>query len=169
MKNTQIEIKRNNVTVNEFLAYVAKKLDEKGMDIGFSPEDFKNPDTERHSSYSVIDGVKKCHFEEYRTVSDLKRKHASYTTPKGFTRYYWLDEYEEEERIELYRFSQDQDGNGAPCKAETCRTFAHDLQTYALHWDGTCYNEICEFHFNDDKRGYGYYYQANVFGEDKEA
>ena len=53
------------------------------------------------------------------------------------------------------------DGSDAPCEAQTDRSFAYDYQTYALFFDGTCYNEICEFTFDDDGRGHGYYYQFN--------
>ena len=30
-----------------------------------------------------------------------------------------------------------------------------------LSFDGSMYNEICEFTFDDEKTGHGYYYQAN--------
>ncbi len=49
----------------------------------------------------------------------------------------------------------------APCQAETCRDLPYDCQTYILNFDGSCYNEICEFTFDDEKRGHGYYYQMN--------
>jgi len=49
----------------------------------------------------------------------------------------------------------------APAEAETCRTKPLDYQTYILNYDGSMFNEICEFTFDDEKRGHGYYYQAN--------
>lgn len=49
----------------------------------------------------------------------------------------------------------------APCKAEVCRDLPYDCQTFILNFDGTCYNEICEFTFDDEKTGHGYYYQMN--------
>ena len=48
--------------------------------------------------YTVINGEKKCHSAEYRTVKKLRRKLASYQTTKGFTRYYYTDEFEEYEK-----------------------------------------------------------------------
>lgn len=57
--------------------------------------------------------------------------------------------------------SYEWDGSDAACKAETCRTLPLDHQTYVLNWDGSMYNEICEFTHDDDKKGTGYYYQAN--------
>ena len=30
---------------------------------------------------------------------------------------------------------------------------------YILNWDGSMYNEICEFTFDDEKTGHGYYYR----------
>ena len=31
-------------------------------------------------------------------------------------------------------------------------------------FDGDCYNEICEFTFDDEKTGHGYYYQMQKSG-----
>jgi hypothetical protein len=63
------------------------------------------------------------------------------------------------------------DGEDAAAKAEICRTLPCDWQTYVLNWDGSCWNEICEFRFTDcrpynlngdtNKRGSGYYYQMD--------
>ncbi|MDR2655804.1 MAG: hypothetical protein LBC56_07045 [Oscillospiraceae bacterium] len=50
MKSNHIEIQRNNVTINEFLTYVATKLAKKGMERCFSPDDFTNPGREYLSS-----------------------------------------------------------------------------------------------------------------------
>ena len=35
-----------------------------------------------------------------------------------------------------------------------------NYQTYTKNHDGSGYNEICEFTYDDDKRGHGYYYQS---------
>ena len=75
-----------------------------------------------------------------------------------FTRYYYTDEFEE---TELCRYDWTENGADAPCKAEICSSFAYDYQTYILNFDGSMYNEICEFTFDDEKTGHGYYYQAN--------
>jgi hypothetical protein len=37
----------------------------------------------------------------------------------------------------------------------------YDKQTFTLNFDGSCYNEIIEFNFSDDKVGYGYYFLHN--------
>lgn len=49
-----------------------------------------------------------------------------------------------------------------PCKAEKSVSKPYEYQTYVLNWDETSYNEICEFTFDDEKIGHGYYYLANV-------
>lgn len=49
-----------------------------------------------------------------------------------------------------------------PCAAEKSTSRPYVMQTYILNFDGSCYNEICEFDFDDDKTGYGYYYLVNV-------
>lgn len=49
----------------------------------------------------------------------------------------------------------------APCEAEVCRDLPYDCQTFVRGFDGACYNEICEFTFDDEKTGHGYYYQMN--------
>jgi len=53
------------------------------------------------------------------------------------------------------------DGTDAACKSEVCKSMPYDSQTYIKNFDGSFYNEICEFTFYDEKRGVGYYYQAN--------
>lgn len=49
-----------------------------------------------------------------------------------------------------------------PCKAEKSVSRPYGMQTYVCNYDGTKYNEICEFNFDDEKRGYGYYYLLNT-------
>lgn len=45
-----------------------------------------------------------------------------------------------------------------PCVAEICRDKAYDKQTYIRNFDGSVYNEIIEFTFDNEKTGHGYYY-----------
>lgn len=45
----------------------------------------------------------------------------------------------------------------------------YEMQTYLRYPNGTVYNEICEFTFDDEKTGYGYYYLVNVETVEKEA
>lgn len=58
-----------------------------------------------------------------------------------------------------YRYEEPADN--APCKAETCKNLPYDYQAYILNWDSSMYNEICEFTFDDETHGHGYYFQAN--------
>ena len=58
-----------------------------------------------------------------------------------------------------YRTERNKDK--APCKGETIRIKPLDYQTYILNFDGSLFNEICEFTFDNDKTGSGYYYQVN--------
>lgn len=51
---------------------------------------------------------------------------------------------------------------GKPCKSERSVSRPYEMQTYVRNWDGTCYNEICEFQFDDEKTGTGYYYLLNT-------
>lgn len=50
------------------------------------------------------------------------------------------------------------DAKDVPCKSEICNSKPYEHQTYFLNFDGTFYNEICEFSFDDEKKGTGYYY-----------
>ena len=52
---------------------------------------------------------------------------------------------------------------GKPCKAEKSVSKPYQMQTYILNWDGTVYNFIMEFSFDDDKTGYGYFYFINTW------
>lgn len=38
----------------------------------------------------------------------------------------------------------------------------YEMQTYLRYANGAVYNEICEFSFDDEKTGHGYYYLVNV-------
>ena len=142
MANYSIEIQRNNVTLAQFLRYVRQQCEKKGIYMEIDREEFENPYRPESSSYTVIDGQKKCHFAGYRTVINHRHKIASYQTTQGFTRYYYTDELEAYEETQLYHNDWTEDGTDAPCRAETCRTFAYDFQTYILNHDGSMYNEI---------------------------
>ena len=52
-----------------------------------------------------------------------------------------------------------------PCKSEKSVSKPYEMQTYILNWSGSCYNEICEFTFDDEKIGYGYYYLVSTEDE----
>ena len=58
-----------------------------------------------------------------------------------------------------------------PCESEICKVKPYDHQTYIRNFDGTTYNEIIEFQFDDEKTGTGYYYtvQIDVEDEDRES
>lgn len=45
--------------------------------------------------------------------------------------------------------------------SEVNKDMAYDKQTYILNFDGSVYNEIVEFDFDDEKTGHGYYYLVN--------
>lgn len=166
MANYNIEIQRNNVTLAQFLRYVRQQCERKNIDSGIERDTFEKPLSESSYCYTVIDGKKKCHSAEYRTVTHLRRKLASYQTSEGYTRYYYTDEFEEYEKTELFHYDWTENGENAPCKAETCKTFAYDYQTYILNFDGSMFNEICEFTFDKENCGHGYYYQANRDSEE---
>jgi len=147
-----VEMQRSNVTVAQFLRHIQTACAKQGLSRGFDRDDFEHPHIERSDSYRVIDGEKRTHSEYYQTTTHWGRK--LFATE--------LYSYEVTERAHHNGVYPADD---APCKAETLRTFAYDFQTYVLGWDGSCYNEICEFTFDDDKRGHGYYYQVCVDAE----
>ena len=45
----------------------------------------------------------------------------------------------------------------------------YSMQTYIRYPNGACYNEICEFEFDDEKHGTGYYYLVNIVSEETPA
>lgn len=45
----------------------------------------------------------------------------------------------------------------------------YEAQTYVLNWDGTVYNHIMEFDFDDDKKGTGYFYYICTVEEEEPA
>lgn len=44
----------------------------------------------------------------------------------------------------------------------------YEMQTYVLNWDGTVYNHIMEFDFDDDKKGTGYFYYICTVEEESQ-
>ena len=38
----------------------------------------------------------------------------------------------------------------------------YNMQTYIRFANGELYNEICEFEFDEEKKGHGYYYLINI-------
>lgn len=97
MANYSIEIERNNVTLAQFLRYVRQQCEKKDIYMEIDREEFESPSRPESYSYTVINGEKKCHSASYRTVTKLRRKLASYQTVKGYTRFYYTDEFEEYE------------------------------------------------------------------------
>ena len=97
MANYSIEIERNNVTLAQFLRYVRQQCEKKGIYMEIDRDEFEKPSRPESYSYTVIDGEKKCHSASYRTMTNLRRKLASYKTVKGYTRFYYTDEFEEYE------------------------------------------------------------------------
>lgn len=43
----------------------------------------------------------------------------------------------------------------------------YKMQTYNGYANGAVYNEICEFEFDDDKTGHGYYYLVNIIATEE--
>jgi hypothetical protein len=91
---------------------------------------------------------------------DIDRDEFEYPSSPSSTSYYVKD------GIKYYSFNHDRvvehDGQDAACEAEVCRTLPLDYQTYIKGWDGDVFNEICEFTFDDEKKGSGYYYQLVI-------
>jgi hypothetical protein len=48
----------------------------------------------------------------------------------------------------------------ASFQSEIYRVKPLTYQSYALGFDGSCFNEICEFTYDDETTGHGYYYQV---------
>lgn len=53
----------------------------------------------------------------------------------------------------------------APCMMEKSISKPYEYQTYVKNWDGTVYNNIIEFSFDDEKKGYGYFFFVNTWNE----
>ena len=60
-------------------------------------------------------------------------------------------------------FDIDNRGNTeAPCEREKSVSKPYEMQIYIKNWDGTVFNHIMEFEFDDDKTGHGYFYIVNT-------
>lgn len=49
-----------------------------------------------------------------------------------------------------------------PCESEICKATPYDHQTYIHNFDGSVYNEIIEFTFDDEKTGHGYFFTVQT-------
>lgn len=56
------------------------------------------------------------------------------------------------------------DNPDAPCRAEKSVSKPYEMQTYIRGWDGSVYNHIMEFTFDDEKTGHGYFFFLNAMG-----
>jgi uncharacterized protein YegP (UPF0339 family) len=130
--NISIEIERNHVTVAAFLAYVKKQCAQKGIAFDIDRHMFENPTQNLYRSYHVKDGIKYC-------TTGYKRRNGQ---TGGVETVFSNSEYEADTGAE----------------AETSREFPLDWQTYIRMFDGSVYNEICEFNFDDEKHGRGYFF-----------
>jgi hypothetical protein len=48
------------------------------------------------------------------------------------------------------------------CEREKSISNPYEMQTYIKWSNGAMYNEICEFDFDNEKTGHGYYYLVNI-------
>ena len=55
-----------------------------------------------------------------------------------------------------------------PVMREKSVSRPYEMQTYILDWDGSVYNLICEFTFDSEKTGHGYFYYLSSWYEDTE-
>lgn len=95
-------------------------------------------------------------------------------TPREFVAYVnrMLKKHGINEFIDFYDFVNGEKVNGQywntsydngtpetrPAAAEKIKSLPYDQQTYIKWFDGSIYNQITEFQFDDEKRGFGYYY-----------
>ena len=61
-----------------------------------------------------------------------------------------------------YRTQEEAEADNHYCKAEKSVSKPYMMQTYIRGFNGTVYNEICEFEFDDEKTGHGYYYLLSI-------
>lgn len=54
------------------------------------------------------------------------------------------------------------EGDGLDGLHEKSISHPYEMQTFLRYANGATYNEICEFVYDDDKTGHGYYYLVNV-------
>jgi len=158
--NYFIELQRNNLTPAKFFSEIRFALKQKGIDFYLDLNDFINVTKSASTStrYYVVENkdgtfTKKCSYSEYRTYTDLRRKVATYQTSEGYDRVYLTDELEQYEKTELHNWKQDwvlDADEKPPAKSEIYTSFPCEYQCYILNWDGSCFNEICEFTYDDD-------------------
>jgi hypothetical protein len=160
-----IEIQRNNVTVAEFLRYIRQRCEKKGLSFDLSREDFESPRRHYLNRYSCTGNKRHDYNADGGMRSKMRPVYAEARTESGRLLSLYktgeLEVYEEYEVVFSEKTEEFTEDNRPPCKAETCKSFPYDHQMYILNWDGSCYNEIIEFTFDDDKRGSGYYYQMH--------
>lgn len=61
-----------------------------------------------------------------------------------------------------HKAANDECYTGSGCEREKSISKPYEMQTYIRWENGAMYNEICEFDFDDEKRGHGYYYLVNI-------
>jgi hypothetical protein len=59
-----------------------------------------------------------------------------------------------------YDYGNHKLGETNACQSEILRRMPLDYQVYNLNWDGSSFNVICEFTFDSETRGHGYFYQG---------
>ena len=136
----QIELQQSGITVSDFLAYVKCQCEENSIPFDLTCTQFTKPHSEYSNSYYVTDGK----------IKYYNSGNATYIDSNG-----------SELSKRVYREYYDDNAEGIPCKVKTVRQFAYDHQIYVLNFDGSYYNEICGFIFENDSLGTGYYFQAN--------
>lgn len=53
---------------------------------------------------------------------------------------------------------------GGPCQREIFTSKPYEFQCYIRNLDGSTFNHIMEFQFDDEKKGFGYFYFLNELG-----
>lgn len=62
-------------------------------------------------------------------------------------------------------FNINNSGNpDAPCEREKSVSKPYEMQKFIKNWDGSVFNHIMEFEFDDEKTGHGYFYFLNTVG-----
>jgi len=130
--NYHIELQRNDITLAQFFAEVRYQLKKKARELGI---------------------------EAWMLTGTLDDRDIFENPPRPEdSRYYVKDG----KKICTYNGHRSEwPTKHAACASEILRTLPYDYQCYVRNFDGSCYNEILEFTFDDDKRGHGYYYTAN--------
>ena len=166
MITTIVEVQKNNVTVSEFFDCIKTQCDKKELFFTIQREKFENPENEYSRGYTVIDGKQKWSFSDYQMVTKYRPQQKNKVMQDGIIHYCVTNEFEEYQEKELCTYGYEDDATDTACVSEITRVFAYDCQTYILNFDGTCYNEICNFSFDTGNLGHGYYYQIKQMQED---